>query len=1201
MSALLKHYEKVKAGLKTAEEEEQEAKERVLADKNPLRQGGYNAYIKAFDDDPYKYTNAEKSVLLAEFNPAIGTATLGIDSKQAFEDRRNVEGVIYGGGAFLSALGLGVVAKPISRGLGKVARFFTKRQDAKEMQEFLASDRGPAYTAEPTSDTPSFLTEPKEGVKKGLVGYETALDEMHPLRQDFLKRATERDLLVKDKVNTQLSRRSNVPTEMLGEFYSPVSEEFTSLTPKKLKQAGFKIYRQNTGPIFNDVGEIIGEADGATDLISKEDLFKYFRTLSAKGELEEGEFDYLIQNKLFNKNSDEIPEGTDYDMIEGKNIPKDLVSLSQIQSIYNRDIKDVFDVYTMSKDLQRTADGSESRFRRGLGQNQFVIDDEVDYEALTFNAQNLDQAVRDASKHGFKEDTLGHVRLSLRDGKDTLEKAKKLVADDRVDYKEARIGAKIQSRYIDNFDEELANLNAKIKEINEDTLEGVSSYGMLTDRQGSKLGKIQYLPDDTLKTIEDKGIQQYFDELLLSDERIKELKEHLYKNTRESRTAPDLEYKLNNLDNKKEEIAYDFLHSIPYDNYIRTSYANSDSFINTVDGRKKFIDDILTLANDKPIDEEFMNEIAYMLENNKDTTPLDLNYFNARGVDTEKVEEFQSLYGATRRSDTTRPALFEPNQSSMGTTDPDTFEFTSVNKNLITQLLESVRDLDEDFARGMGTEVISNYGKQDIDNFFDTALGHIQDPFDKIKNPRSIIKRPTRGLHPVYAKPSDPMTKDGTGRPVFANDDIADDIKEFILKKVTDYDTYTFRTVLQDVERLKNTTFTDDSKGDFNFTTRMREPVEEGVDGQFFAYQIDDTFDNDTVVVQGFDDQEILDFVESKHNIRLIDDEIQGSGRARLNKPKDVVNKILFGDTGVGTSFNFFEMPNGARVRKEQFEEIVNRAENDDLLTADQFNFGGGRGIHNVLERRENTFGDGEKYQISKTIRLDNLNKVNKIFKDMNKKYKETDAYKRGQSLPKEVQEFIDQGGGIKDKYFLVDELQSDLINKLARGSTMYLEQDIPIKIRGKGQPNHKEYVSKLLKTAIVRAKQRGVNKIVIPNYKKIREPRGGTPVRKTDAQGNTYISQEGGMPENIIRGAYKEGVSKSVNQLVRDSNNKIKTYKTKLMHTNSIGKNIEDLLEATVIDITDFDFNTLKGDIFRFNEGGYVGNVDSQMSELFN
>ena len=887
-------------------------------------------------------------------------------------------------------------------------------------------------------------------------------------------------------------------------------------------------------------------------------------------------------------------------MIEGKNIPKDLVSLSQIQGIYNRDIKDVFDVYTMSKDLQRTADGSESRFRRGLGQNQFVVDDEIDYEALTFNAQNLDEAVRDASKHGFKEDTLGHVRLSLRDGKDTLEKAKKLVADDRVSYKEARIGAKIQSRTIDNFDEELADMNAKIKEINEDTLEGVSSYGMLTDKEGSKLGKIQYFPEDTLKTIQDKGVQQYFDDILLSSYRINKLKDQLYKNTRESRTAPDLEYKLNNLDDRKDYIANEFLENI-------TSYIDPDSFINNVDGRKKFIDDILTLANDKPIDQEFMDEIAYMLENDKTTTPLDLNYFNARGVDTDKVEEFQNLYGAEDRFNAPRPTLFTTDQTTVGTTDPDTFEFNTLNKNNIMQLLGQVKELDETFARGMGTEVTSKYGKQDIDNFFDTALGHIQDPFDKIKNPRSIIKRPTRGLHPVYAKPSDPMTKDGTGRPVFVNDDIADDIKEFILKKVTDYDSYTFRTVLQDVERLKNTTFTDDSKGDFNFTTRMREPVEAGVDNQFFAYQIDDTFDDNTVVVQGFDDQEILDFVESKHNISLVDDEIQGSGRRDaerfnfFNKPKDAVNKILFGDTGVGTSFNFFEMPNGAIVRKEQYEEIVNRAVNEELLTADQFNFGGGRGIHNVLERRENIFGDGEKYQISKTIRLNNLNKVNKIFKDMNKKYKETDAYKRGQSLPKEVQEFIDQGGGIKDKYFLVDELQSDLINKLARGSTMYLEQDIPIKIRGKGQPNHKEYVSKLLKTAIVRAKQRGVNKIVIPNYKKIREPRGGTPVQKTDAQGNTYISQEGGMPENIIRGAYKEGVSKSVNQLVRDSNNKIKTYKTKLMHTNSIGKSIEDLLEATVIDITDFDFNTLKGDTFRFNEGGYVGNVDSQMSELFN
>lgn len=1165
------------AGAKTKNRQGQEleAKERVMGDKNHLRQAGYKKYLDSFPDDPYKYTNAEQAVFGAEFTQ-YGTATASVDAKQAYDEKNYIEAALYGAGAVAGLVGLGFAAKPALRGIRKISDNLRKKQDAKEMQEFLSTPKDPAYTAEPTSDTPSFLTEPREGVKKGLVGYETALDEKHPLVEDFVDRASNRDLLVRDKVNEVFNKRSKVPMEVLGEFYSPVSEEFTSLTPKKLKQAGYKLYNH--------------EFDNASDLVSKEDIVKYFRTLSAKGELEEGEFDYLIQNKLFNKNSDEILEGTDYQMAEGKNIPKDLVSLNQIQTIYNRDIKDVFDVYTMGKDIQRTADGSESRYRRSLGQNQYVIDDEIDYEALTFNAQNLDEAVRDTSKHGFKEDTLGHIRLSLRDGKDTVEKAKKIIAEKRVSYKQESVSAKSQSNMLTDFDETLADINDKIKDINEDTLGGVNSYGELVDKEGSKLSKIEYLPDDTLKTMEDKGVQQYFDELLLSDERIKEIKEELYKNARQAQTRVDLEYKLNNLNDRKDYIASEFLDNI-------TSYIDPDSFINNVDGRKKFIDDILTLANDKPIDQEFMDEVAYMLENNKDTTPLDLNYFNTRGVDTDKLEEFQNLYGAEDRFNAPRPTLFTTDQTTIGTTDPDTFEFNTLNKNNIMQLLGNVKDLDETFSRSIGTESISKYSKQEVDNFFDVALGHIQDPFDKITNPRSIIKESTSGLHPVYKKPSDPMTKDGTGSPVLVNDDIADDIKDIILKKVDSFDTRAYSTILPDIRRLKNRTFTDDTTGGFDFTTRMREPVEEGVDNQFFAYQIDDTFDNNTVAVQGFDDQEILDFVDSKYNIRLVDDDIQGSG-ITLNKPTEVINRKLFGDAGQG----YFEMPNGATVRKEQFDEIVNRAFQDDLLTADQFNQGGGRGVHNVLERRENTFGDGEKYQISKTIRLDNLNKVNKIFKDMNKKYKETDAYKRGQNLPKEVQEFIDQGGGIKDKYFLVDELQSDLINKLAGGSAFkYTEQDIPIKIRGKGQPNHKEYVSKLLKTAIVRAKQRGVNKIVIPNYKKIREPRGGTPVQKTDAQGNTYMSQEGGMPENIIRGAYKEGVNKSVNQLVRDSNNKIKTYKTKLMHTNNIGKNIEDLLEATVIDITDFDFNTLKGDVFKFNEGGYVGNVDTQMSELFN
>jgi hypothetical protein len=101
-------------------------------------------------------------------------------------------------------------------------------------------------------------------------------------------------------------------------------------------------------------------------------------------------------------------------------------------------------------------------------------------------------------------------------------------------------------------------------------------------------------------------------------------------------------------------------------------------------------------------------------------------------------------------------------------------------------------------------------------------------------------------------------------------------------------------------------------------------------------------------------------------------------------------------------------------------------------------------------------------------------------------------------------------------------------------------------------------------------------------------------------------------MPEFIIKAAYQDGVKKSVNQFVRESNNKIKTFKTKLVHTTDDAGSLQlvdgtdstriaDVSEATVIDITDFDFDPSKGDIFKFNEGGYVGNVDSQMSELFN
>ena len=51
------------AKTKTRQGQELEAKERVLGDKNHLRQAGYKKYLDAFPDDPYKYTNAEQLIL----------------------------------------------------------------------------------------------------------------------------------------------------------------------------------------------------------------------------------------------------------------------------------------------------------------------------------------------------------------------------------------------------------------------------------------------------------------------------------------------------------------------------------------------------------------------------------------------------------------------------------------------------------------------------------------------------------------------------------------------------------------------------------------------------------------------------------------------------------------------------------------------------------------------------------------------------------------------------------------------------------------------------------------------------------------------------------------------------------------------------------------------------------------------------------
>lgn len=1144
MSALLKHYEKVKAGVKTAEEEEQEAKERVLADKNPLRQGGYNAYMKAFDDDPYKYTNAEKSVLLAEFNPAISTATLSIDSKQAFEDRRNVEGVIYGGGAFLSALGLGVVAKPISRGLGKVARFFTKRQDAKEMQEFLASDRGPAYTAEPLpEDMGSFLVEPRlDEIKAGeLVGYSAGLDKTNlaTSTEAALTRLSEKGLLRSADepiYGTQSSlgeRTSKVPNEVIGTMYSPVSEYVNNLTSKTLKGAGYPVYK----------------SDEYGDLVSLGDVEKYFETLSSKGLVKEGEADYLLKNKLQlsltspNRivGRDKYGYGAGISEADQERIPLDLLPLKVLKDRYNKDVKGVFDNYTFSLDKQM--DKGTSAYRKRYGQSQKIIDDEVlneagapDYEAVTFNAQNLMPDVLRRSKHGFKEDALGHIRYSIRDGSNTKNKVRALlnVENDKGIIRSYNVFEDYELNNAGRFVNEIDSLKGYIKQIQQMT--EARDEGQII----GNLQSVRFKETDALKDVIRKSKQLYFDGIIESAYTMKNnklvvdttqatspfglLRDELYALTGQAKTAVDLDARIAAKTAEKQELV----------NQLKDDLTGEKAFVSRkagvdYDRSLDFVNDIFTLANDNPMSDEFKDQVMNMLTRGGVDESLDeivdFDFWRTyHDIDEDTLEDFHRRYGATADED----ELDRLN-------DRDLREINIFAKDEQTEayeFLEKVEELDNSISRGGATDSTGDFSKEDVDKFLNEAIEQadlIEAKSGDVK-PKGILTTKIDGYSEYYDT-EDLIGPDGTteylteiGSP---NAKIAQAIRNIINKRYKD---------TKSVDKTNYDMF-DDRLAGMYFTARsMSERTFDSLPTEHFNYNAPKT-ENQFV-----------------NNMVVLDE---------------------YGDTA--------------------------------------------------------TPGTAQTMMINSRTRLDDLYQFKDDVVDMIEDFKNDPKVKTPERVKKDAEEFLNADYGLEEKYILVDELQSDLINALKikikdpntgamelKGAPSYMDKDLPIKETGVGAPSHKEYVSNLLKGAIIRAKQKGINKIVIPNYEKMREARGSKPTVEVDRKAKDYKrkkSYTGGMPEFIIKAAYQDGVKKSVNQFVRESNNKIKTFKTKLVHTTDdagslqlvdetdsiMTPRIADVAEATVIDITDFDFDPSKGDIFKFNEGGYVGNVDSQMSELFN
>ena len=169
--------------------------------------------------------------------------------------------------------------------------------------------------------------------------------------------------------------------------------------------------------------------------------------------------------------------------------------------------------------------------------------------------------------------------------------------------------------------------------------------------------------------------------------------------------------------------------------------------------------------------------------------------------------------------------------------------------------------------------------------------------------------------------------------------------------------------------------------------------------------------------------------------------------------------------------------------------------------------------------------------------------------------------------VPVKLNELSKTGGDIDGMSFVMEELQSDIHNEMYRasGKGTILPGESPI-----GE-SHVSYVKRLILAAVIMAKKKGVDFIVIPNYQKQREVRGG-------------------MSQDIVRGVYKKGVPRAVRELSEDSGNLIKERNINdLMYASDDTNmsNLKSFEDGTLLDVRDFEYDVERGDMLRMNKGG--------------
>ena len=1144
MSALLREYEQAKKNIKPVEVQEAEAKARVQADKNYARQAAYNIYLEKFANDPNKYQNAEKAVLGAELTQ-FGTVTLGVDAEQAFEDNRNAEGYLYGGLAFLSGLGLGVAAKPIAKGVRHFARMFR------------GADKPPLPTSV-KSEAFDLLNYnmPEEAFK-----IDDVFRGADPNPRDIKRQDTQGNFLYPEVVLDKSARLGDA-----GGYKNELKDKAKPFTDERALEFGVdatskinpdpttlsKFYSGAVEAIDNMTEDSlkkrmvgIKKEDGKI-LIKESQLENYFKPLVAKGLIRNADYQYVV-NEVLKGNPRIYHDPLDTDEFIGS-----LLTYSKDDPFIVENLESV---------------GEMPHFP--VGQKQVNL-----FEAISKDAYDVFGFDVDAKRSKLENLRDFQNALSLKSAQDstsTLYPLKDLKAIIPLQAKHFLIFNKRVSE--DQF-ADIYNTTPDNRLINMTTVMKNPEFSI--EGKGGKLEELL----KSLDVIDYRGTGTYPDNgrnlmtirndqtMYIDAEYIQYLQDKGYINSYEFTKDP-LKYRdviingeRQNVYNTEEDITDALLNS---SGYVRPKVAFHEANIGKAD-------------------------LAPMETTGKTTGRyVDLDYIGTDDLAIITKAMMKDIY--ERHDNSLIRTLLQDEVSPETLVDTPTGRVYKHYTPTLDHVKRAIRIIDEQDLKA-AEEVSINHSLQKMN------MTPVKD-----------------GTH--YAMPSgdlklyEQFTPDGRNpeAPAQTLQRLKDDLRSKVLARRLAVGQYA--SLDKPIDRRKKEKLIDLDK--------LKEITKNEIESGEAAYTInfDDragrrSFEQEQKILYPSVDLESLPQIDAGKGLRQYFVTINAKNLNPLISDANNTHDSTEGTIGY------------IRMSKRQGSEgnkVI-----DSLIKADNPVVDGYSDVE-ALEFIDRTYGSDQ----TDNMEMPNGEPVSRqqvqelIERETNNTQRVFDKTFTKDRIAKELKEKLKILDG---EFLLVEEIQSDVHNRHIRkatesGKKPSVEQPIL---------THDDYTEKLIQSAIVFAKKNMIDKIVIPNPSKIRAARGGVEqlVPNPQKPGEMMKKYVGGMSEDVLQGAYVKGVKKATNKLKKIFGDNIEISSVPLPHTSSGGqKFVEDYYrnltptpkagkeiafafpspqanikidpqEATVIDITNLDFDP-DTEYFKYNEGGYVGNVDSQMSELLN